>query len=113
MNEVVNFVKRLVMIMIYGIGLDSEGRCLHYHTKCDVVALKCNKCKEYFACYQCHNQLQNHPFEPVSKEDVAPVICGSCRHFLTFDEYKKRACLYCRHAFNPKCPVHETIYFKE
>lgn len=24
MNEVVNFVKRLVMIMIYGIGLDSE-----------------------------------------------------------------------------------------
>lgn len=77
------------MIMIYGIGLDSEGRCLHYHTKCDVVALKCNKCKEYFACYQCHNQLQNHPFEPVSKEDVAPVICGSCRHFLTFDEYKR------------------------
>ena len=34
------------MIMIYGVGLDSEGRCLHYHTKRDVVALKCNKYKE-------------------------------------------------------------------
>lgn len=101
------------MIMIYGIGLDSEGRCLHYHTKCDVVALKCNKCKEYFVCYQCHNQLQNHPFKLVSKEDVAPVIRGSCRHFLTFAEYKKGACPYCHHAFNPKCQVHETIYFKE
>ena len=52
-------------------------------------------------------------FKLVSKEDVAPVIRGSCRHFLTFAEYKKGACPYCHHAFNPKCQVHETIYFKE
>ena len=54
-------------MVIYGVDLDSEGRCRHYHTACDVVALKCSKCQEYFACYQCHNQLRNHPFESVSR----------------------------------------------
>ena len=38
-------------MVIYGVDLDSEGRCRHYHTACDVVALKCSKCQEYFAGY--------------------------------------------------------------
>lgn len=88
-------------MMIYGIDLDGEGRCRHYHTACDVVA----------PCYQCHEQLRNHPFVPVSVADPAPVLCGSCRHLLTYEKYKKGACPYCHHAFNPKCQLHETIYF--
>lgn len=100
-------------MVIYGVDLDSEGRCQHYHTACDVVALKCSKCQEYFACYQCHDQLRDHPFEPVSVDDDAPVLCGSCRHTLTLTEYKKGFCPYCHHAFNPKCQLHETIYFSK
>lgn len=76
-------------MIIYGINLDSKRRCKHYHTKRDVVALKCGKCQDYFACYQCHNQLRNHPFESVSVKAASPVLCGSCYHFLTFAEYKK------------------------
>ena len=61
-------------MVIYGVDLDSEGRCRHYHTACDVVALKCSKCQEYFACYQCHNQLRNHPFESVSVKGPSATI---------------------------------------
>lgn len=100
-------------MIIYGINLDSKGRCKHYHTKQDIVALKCCKCQDYFACYQCHNQLRNHPFESVSVKAASPVFCGNCRHFLTYTEYKKGACPYCYHDFNPNCRLHETIYFKE
>lgn len=76
-------------MIIYGINLDSKGRCKHYHTKQDIVALKCGKCQDYFACYQCHNQLRNHPLESVSVKAASPVFCGNCRHFLTYTEYKK------------------------
>ncbi|MCH1617157.1 CHY zinc finger protein [Streptococcus pasteurianus] len=102
-----------MIMIIYGINLDSKGRCKHYHTKQDIVALKCGKCQDYFACYQCHNQLRNHPFESVSVKAASPVFCGNCRHFLTYTEYKKGACPYCYHDFNPNCRLHETIYFKE
>ena len=77
-------------MIIYGINLDSKGRCKHYHTKQDIVALKCGKCQDYFACYQCHNQLRNHPFESVSVKAASPILCGNCRHFLTYAKYKKR-----------------------
>lgn len=99
--------------MIYGICMDYQGRCQHYHTDLDIALMKCGKCREYFACYQCHNQLQKHSFVPISVNDTAPVCCGNCRCFLTFVEYQKGFCPHCYHAFNPKCQLHKTIYFFE
>lgn len=44
----------------FGIGLDSSSRCYHYHTKLDIVALKCAVCQKYYACYKCHDALEEH-----------------------------------------------------
>lgn len=72
-------------MVIYGVDLDSEGRCRHYHTACDVVALKCSKCQEYFACYQCHDQLRDHPFEPVSVDDDATSALRQLSSYVNFN----------------------------
>ncbi len=44
----------------FGIGLDSSSRCYHYHTKLDIVALKCAVCQKYYACYKCHDALEGN-----------------------------------------------------
>ncbi|HPI99453.1 MAG TPA: CHY zinc finger protein [Enterococcus sp.] len=100
-------------MIIYGIEIDGNGRCLHYHQENNIVGLKCNKCKKYYACYQCHNTYESHTFEPIAVSDTAPVICGHCHTTLTFFQYKKGACPYCQAKFNPNCQLHETIYFSE
>ena len=48
-------------IKIHGIGLDKAGRCTHYHTQLDIAALLCAKCRKYYACYSCHDELQRQP----------------------------------------------------
>ena len=45
-------------IKIHGIGLDKAGRCTHYHTQLDIAALLCAKCRKYYACYSCHDELE-------------------------------------------------------
>lgn len=45
-------------IKIHGIGLDKAGRCTHYHTQLDIAALLCAKCRKYYACYSCHDELK-------------------------------------------------------
>ncbi len=100
------------MMQIYGVDVDAKGRCVHYHLQVDIVALKCGQCQKYYACYQCHDALEKHPFAAVSKDDSAPVLCGNCRQTLTFDQYQMGQCPFCRHAFNPRCRLHQTIYFK-
>ena len=47
-------------IKIHGIGLDKAGRCTHYHTQLDIAALLCAKCRKYYACYSCHDELEDH-----------------------------------------------------
>lgn len=96
---------------IYGIQVDAQGRCHHYHQHEDVVGLKCAACKQYYACFHCHNTQQEHSFVPIDRKDPTPVICGACRNYLTYPEYQTNACPYCQHAFNPKCVVHQEVYF--
>lgn len=96
---------------IYGLLTDEEGRCSHYHTERDVAALRCDTCGRYYACYQCHDLLEDHPFQPVSADDTAPVLCGSCFHTMTQEEYEKGHCPFCGHHFNPGCKKHHHIYF--
>lgn len=72
----------------FGIGLDSSSRCYHYHTKLDIVALKCSVCQKYYACYKCHDALEEHCFAATKSDETFPVLCGSCRQMLTLKEYK-------------------------
>ncbi|ELU77989.1 CHY zinc finger [Streptococcus pneumoniae PNI0076] len=52
------------MIEAQGFLVDKQTRCIHYHSKLDIIALQCYDCKKYYACYRCHDSLENHPFEP-------------------------------------------------
>lgn len=67
-------------IKIHGIGLDKAGRCTHYHTQLDIAALLCAKCRKYYACYSCHDELEDHSFVATTPEEVYPVLCGNL-HF--------------------------------
>ena len=98
-------------VKIHGIGLDKAGRCIHYHTRLDVAALLCAKCRKYYACYSCHDETENHPFVATEPDEKYPVLCGCCRSKLTRQEYKQGSCPYCHAEFNPRCSLHENIYF--
>ena len=98
-------------IKIHGVGLDKEGRCKHYHTSLDIAALLCAQCRKYYACYSCHDEMEDHPFAATAPEEEYPVLCGNCRRKLTRKEYKQGSCPYCHAGFNPRCSLHENIYF--
>ncbi|AIA68190.1 hypothetical protein HKO46_09635 [Streptococcus equi subsp. zooepidemicus] len=97
----------------FGIGLDQEYRCVHYHTVLDIVGLKCARCQAYYACYHCHNTLQDHAFEPIDHKETYPVICGHCRQLLRRSEYECGSCPFCFSPFNPACHKHQDIYFSK
>lgn len=99
------------IVKIHGIGLDKAGRCTHYHTELDVAALLCGKCRKYYACYECHDEMEDHSFEATSEAEPWPVLCGCCRNKLSREEYKTGSCPYCHAQFNPGCSLHENIYF--
>lgn len=99
-------------VKLYGIDLDASGRCIHYHTRQDVAMLLCSRCRKYYACYQCHDALEDHTFAATDDEEKYPVLCGCCRHKLTRQEYGSGSCPYCKAEFNPRCSLHKDIYFK-
>ena len=103
------------MVQAQGLLVDHESRCVHYHSDKDIVALQCYECQKYYACYQCHNELESHIFSPYPlnlKED-RPILCGSCGKTLTYEEYTETGtCPFCNAAFNPACQSHHSYYFK-
>ncbi|PWJ45318.1 putative CHY-type Zn-finger protein [Limosilactobacillus mucosae] len=96
---------------IHGLDLDQAGRCRHYHLAVDVAALKCSRCQKYYACYRCHDALENHHFMACERENW-PVLCGICGCLMQFAQYQQESCPRCGHDFNPGCRRHCRIYFK-
>ena len=94
-------------VKIHGIGLDKEGRCRHYHTSLDIAALLCAECRKYYACYSCHDEIEDHPFAATAPEEQYPVLCGSCKRKLTRGEYKQGSCPYCMPVL-----IHGAAYMK-
>jgi len=98
---------------IYGVETDKEGRCIHYHSPQDVIANKCARCLKFYACYRCHDELEDHTFEPVDFEEENTVMCGSCGRLYSYKEYScLTKCKKCSHEFNPGCSLHKNVYAK-
>ncbi|WP_207695459.1 CHY zinc finger protein [Enterococcus sp. DIV0212c] len=104
------------MNTIHGSIIDKAGRCVHYDSAVDVVANKCYCCKKFYACYQCHNEYEDHFFLPwpIVEDPLAKIVlCGKCNHEMNHDEYKKsNQCSNCGHLFNSNCSRHSQIYFR-
>ena len=96
---------------ILGNLTDDEGRCLHYHTKLDIIANKCSICCKFYACYKCHDEFENHPFGRHAVTDEETVMCGKCGYKFSYAEYEKTdRCPACLSEFNPGCRDHKGCY---
>ncbi len=101
---------------VYGVDVDAETRCGHWHGPTDVIALKFKCCGRWYPCYDCHTDVAGHPATqwPVAGRSTEAILCGSCGAKLTIEAYfaSGSACPDCSHAFNPGCTKHYDLYFE-
>lgn len=104
------------MLTIKGIGMDAETRCSHYHSSIDRIAIKFYCCGIYYPCFECHAAAGCGKPAVWPKElfGAKAVLCGTCRHELTVQEYLECAsvCPNCSAPFNPGCSLHKHLYFE-
>ncbi len=101
---------------INGNLIDGKGRCVHYGTEKDIVAIKFKCCNKYYACYQCHNEIENHLVKLWELEEFEEkaIACGSCFETISINKYKESSnCPFCKSAFNVNCKKHYHLYFDE
>ena len=96
---------------IYGKLTDEQGRCVHYHSELDIIANKCSVCQKFYACYKCHDELENHPFGTTNPDEKETVMCGVCGKTFSYNEYSGlEKCPSCGSRFNPRCALHKSCY---
>lgn len=105
------------MPSIKGKTVDEAGRCEHWHSALDIIAIKFACCGEYYACYECHEEEAGHSAQrwPSSQFDTEKaILCGACRHEMTIQTYQasNSTCPNCGAAFNPRCSLHWPLYFQ-
>lgn len=98
---------------VRGRGVDKQGRCVHYRSERDVIANRCATCGRWWACFQCHRELADHPFGRMPTVGVKAARCGACGHEMDYAEYSRaQKCGGCGHPFNPGCSAHAPLYFE-
>jgi uncharacterized CHY-type Zn-finger protein len=104
-------------IEVHGVHLGTHRGCAHYHSALDVIAIKFKCCQKYYACYFCHEELEDHPPKRWEKEEFEcrAILCRQCGHELSIQEYLscKNTCPHCRVQFNPGCKSHWNLYFSD
>ncbi|MRX70789.1 hypothetical protein GJU40_01240 [Bacillus lacus] len=100
---------------VRGLLVDSQSRCIHYHSLKDIISIKFYCCGEYFPCYQCHQAEAGHSAKVWPKEQFneLAVLCGVCKCEISIEEYlfSESECPNCQSAFNPGCSLHYHLYF--
>jgi uncharacterized CHY-type Zn-finger protein len=100
---------------VQGVDVDTETRCVHYHSVLDIIAIRMACCGVYYACKDCHELLAGHAIQvwPRSEWYVQAILCGACGYELTIREYMDSGCLcpLCKAGFNPGCRNHYQFYF--
>lgn len=101
---------------VHGIDVNAHTGCAHYSSDLDIVAIKFKCCNRYYACYQCHEDLEIHPAVVWEEDELytKAVLCGRCGYEHTILEYisSNNRCQSCASHFNPKCKLHWDLYFK-
>ncbi|MCY0901089.1 MAG: CHY zinc finger protein [Firmicutes bacterium] len=109
-------MRRVGNTEVWGIDVDEQTRCAHYHTAMDVIAMRFICCDRYFPCYLCHEEVADHRAEvwPRDRFDEPAVLCGACGHRLSARAYLASAsrCPRCDAQFNPGCKSHAHLYFE-
>lgn len=104
------------MLEIKGKVIDNKTRCIHYHSVLDIIAIKFKCCNNYFPCYQCHEEESDHTTQVWEKVDfeIKAIICGACKTEMSITAYKSSdyKCPFCSSNFNPKCSLHDYLYFE-
>ncbi|RWZ58051.1 hypothetical protein EQV77_09705 [Halobacillus fulvus] len=99
---------------VYGVKVDQQTRCQHYHSDIDVIAIKFRCCGKFYACHACHEEMEDHAADrwPEEEWDETAIMCGNCRNVLTIREYMDvNSCPSCEHSFNERCSNHYPLYF--
>lgn len=99
-----------MMGIIRGVGVDAQGRCVHYRSLVDVIGNRCATCGDYFACHLCHAQLADHDFGRMPVDAADSLVCGACGHQMGYAD-RQAGCPSCGHFFNPGCHAHDHLYF--
>jgi|SRR5579862_3624958 len=102
-------------IPVYGVELNQQTGCAHYHSPLDNIALLFKCCKRYYACYYCHQADADHEIERWQPHewDTRAILCSACGKELTIHQYFacNMRCVHCHAAFNPGCKTHWHFYF--
>lgn len=102
---------------VQGVDLRPRLQCAHWHSDRDIIAIKHRCCGVFYACISCHEELAGHAaavWPRSERTGVKVVLCGSCRHEMTAEEYLAcgNVCPLCAAAFNPGCALHYDLYFE-
>ncbi|PWU70358.1 CHY zinc finger protein [Gracilibacillus dipsosauri] len=103
------------MPKIYGLTVDNQTRCKHYHNVKDIIAIKFKCCHKFYPCYKCHQECENHSIElwSAKEREEKAIICGVCGVELTINQYiNTNHCLHCKSRFNERCENHYHLYFE-
>lgn len=104
------------MVVVKGKTIDNKTRCIHYHSALDIIAIKFKCCNTYYPCFQCHQESVNHTAQVWLKADFDnhAILCGNCMSEMTIQQYKTSnyTCPNCLALFNPKCVLHDHLYFE-
>lgn len=101
---------------VYGLVIDAETRCSHWHSELDIIAIKFKCCGLWYPCFECHAAVADHVAETwgVDERDEKAVLCGKCGKQLKIEEYFAcdSTCPECGSGFNPGCSKHYHLYFE-
>ncbi|MCX8028785.1 MAG: CHY zinc finger protein [Brevinematales bacterium] len=102
-------------VKIFGVDIDDNSRCIHYHSDRDIVAIKFKCCRKYYSCYKCHNEMEDHNIIIWNVKDFGSkvVMCGLCGFEMSVWEYMNSnfRCPNCCACFNDGCKKHFHFYF--
>ncbi len=101
---------------VYGVEIDAETRCGHWHSPLDVIAIKFRCCGRWYPCFDCHKAVADHEPSvlPSTDFDEKAILCGVWGHQLSVREYwlANNSCPMCSARFNPGCAKHYDLYFE-